>query len=105
MAVMPGATGHQKKDIKMMDSKNNATVERIDGRDAGPGVRPAMLTVHDVGQMLNCSARTVYRLTDSGRMPRPVKLGALVRWPREMVTRWVAAGCPSCREGRKGVTS
>lgn len=53
-----------------------------------------MLTVHDVARMLNCSARTVYRLADSGRMPRPVKLGALVRWPREVIERWIAQGCP-----------
>jgi excisionase family DNA binding protein len=57
-----------------------------------------MLTVHDVARMLNCSARTVYRLTDAGKMPRPVKLGALVRWPREVVEQWIAAGCPKTRK-------
>ena len=77
----------------MMNS-TNAAVERIDDGDAGPGTQPAMLTVHDVARMLNCSARTVYRLCDNGRMPRPVKLGALVRWPRDLVERWVACGCP-----------
>ena len=60
---------------------------------------PAMLTVHEVAGMLSCSARTIYRLTDSGRMPRPVKLGALVRWPRDVIERWIAAGCPSMRAG------
>jgi excisionase family DNA binding protein len=53
-----------------------------------------MLTVDDVAGMLNCSIRTVYRLTDSARMPKPVKLGALVRWPREVIERWIAQGCP-----------
>ncbi len=66
-------------------------------------VQTIMLTVHDVARMLNCSARTVYRLTDTGRMPKPVKLGALIRWPRETVTHWIAADCPACRDGRKGV--
>ena len=60
--------------------------------------RAAMLTVHDVARMLNCSARTVYRLTDSGRMPRPVKLGALVRWSRTTLEQWITDGCPSCRK-------
>ena len=82
----------------MMDS-TNATVERIDGRDAGPGTQPAMLTVHDVARVLNCSVRTVYRLCDRGRMPRPVKLGALVRWPRDVVDQWVADGCPDQQKG------
>ena len=57
-------------------------------------VDDARLTVHDVARMLNCSARTIYRLTDAGRMPGPVKLGALVRWPREQVEAWIADGCP-----------
>ena len=81
-----------------MTESMTATVERIDGREAGPGRTPAMLTVHEVARMLNCSARTVYRLTDSGRMPRPVKLGALVRWSRATLEQWIADGCPSCRK-------
>lgn len=60
--------------------------------------RPAMLTVHDVARMLNCSARTVYRLCDSGRMPRSVKLGTLVRWQREAIEQWIAGGCPKIRK-------
>lgn len=82
-----------------MTNITNATLERIDGRVAGPGVQPAMLTVHDVGRMLNCSSRTVYRLADSGRMPRPVKLGALVRWPREAIEQWISDSCPVQKGG------
>ena len=59
---------------------------------------PAMLTVHDVARILGCSARTVYRLTDSGRVPRPVKLGSLVRWPRETIEQWIAQGCPRANQ-------
>ena len=70
------------------------TIERLHKHSAPSGVLPAMLTVHDVATMLNCSPRTVYRLTDTGRIPHPVKLGALVRWPREVIEQWIAAGCP-----------
>jgi excisionase family DNA binding protein len=77
---------------------DDRTVECIDEPGAKPGDPPAMLTVHDVARMLNCSARTVYRLCDSGRMPRPVKLGALVRWPRKTVAQWIAEGCPNLRK-------
>ena len=81
-----------------MEATATATVERIDGRDAGPGAVPAMLTVNQVARMLCCSSRTIYRLTDSGRMPRPVKLGSLVRWPRDVIEQWIAAGCPDVRK-------
>jgi excisionase family DNA binding protein len=96
--VASQATCPSEEGVRMTESMT-ATVERIDGREAGPGTQPAMLTVHEVAGMLSCSARTVYRLCDSGRMPRPVKLGSLVRWPREVVEQWIANGCPDQRKG------
>ncbi len=75
--------------MQTMERKRGAQVEAD---------RPGMLTVHDVARMLNCSARTVYRLVDSGRMPRPVKLGALVRWPGRVVESWIGEGCPKAEE-------
>jgi len=68
-------------------------VERTCGVQDGEDQR-RMLTVHGVARMLRCSTRTVYRLADSGGMPSPVKLGAMVRWPRETVESWIAQGCP-----------
>jgi excisionase family DNA binding protein len=56
-----------------------------------------MLGVKDVAQLLSCSSRHVYRLCDGGLMPRPVKLGALVRWDRRAIEQWIAAGCPAER--------
>jgi excisionase family DNA binding protein len=58
-----------------------------------------MLDVQGVAQLLNCSTRHVYRLSDAGRMPAPVKLGALCRWSKSAIEDWIAAGCPSCRQG------
>ncbi len=57
-----------------------------------------LIDVHDVASMLKCSARHVWRLADSGRMPRPYKIGALRRWDRATIERWVSEGCPSCRK-------
>ena len=57
----------------------------------------ALLDVREVAAMLSCSVRHVYRLADAGRLPAPVKLGALVRWPRREIEQWIAAGCPSCK--------
>ena len=64
------------------------------------GIDAAMLTVDQVARMLCCSPRTVRRLTDAGRMPRPVRLGSLLRWPRENIENWISQGCPR-REGRR----
>ena len=61
---------------------------------------PVLLTAKDVGRLLSCSRRTVYRLADARRIPPPVKLGALSRWPRQVIEQWIAEGCPPCRDRR-----
>ena len=60
--------------------------------------RAELLDVQDVAALLKVSPRTVYRLADSGKMPRPYKLGSLVRWRRTAVDAWIAEGCKSVRQ-------
>ena len=62
-----------------------------------------LLDVQGVAELLNCSARHVYRLSDAGQMPAPVRLGSLVRWPRSAIETWIADGCPQCQKGAKHV--
>jgi len=62
-----------------------------------PAEEVRLLNVNSVAQLLSCSTRHVYRLADSGQMPQPRKLGALVRWDREELERWLSDGCPTCR--------
>jgi excisionase family DNA binding protein len=56
-----------------------------------------LLDVGAVAEMLGCSPRHVYRLSDAGKMPAPVRLGSLVRWSKTAIAEWVSAGCPSVR--------
>ena len=67
--------------------------------DAKPPVaeKPELIDAKEVAKMLGLSPRTVWRFNDAGRLPKPVKLGTLVRWPREQIEAWLAAGCPSRR--------
>jgi excisionase family DNA binding protein len=59
---------------------------------------PVLLDVRQVGAMLGCSPRTVYRLADAGKMPRPRRLGSLVRWSRAEIQEWIADGCKPTRQ-------
>jgi len=61
------------------------------------GTSAQLLDVQTVAEMLDCSQRHVYRLSDSGRMPAPVKLGSLVRWSASSIREWIDQGCPSVR--------
>ena len=67
----------------------------------GPDESVALMDVKAVAKLLDCSRGHVYRLSDSGKMPRPLKLGQLVRWRRVAIENWIEAGCPSCRTARR----
>lgn len=56
--------------------------------------------VQGVAHLLQCSTKTIRRLSDSGRMPRPVRIGRLLRWRRRDIAEWLEAGCP--RQYAKG---
>lgn len=61
-----------------------------------PAMTAKLLDVIDVAALLKCSPRHVSRLADAGKMPRPVRLGGLVRWSAVAIDEWIAAGCPTC---------
>ena len=63
-----------------------------------------LLDVEAVAEKLSCSTRHVYRLADRGQMPRPIKLGKLVRWSASGIQEWIDQGCPFCRQGKGGKT-
>jgi excisionase family DNA binding protein len=57
-----------------------------------------LIDVQAVASLLGCSTRRVYRLADGGKMPAPLKLGALVRWNRAAIDNWIADGCKPVRQ-------
>ena len=69
-----------------------------------PADKPAkLLDVQAVAAILACSPRHVYRLTDAGKMPSPLRVGSLVRWSKASIEDWVAGGCkPLKTAARKG---
>jgi len=59
-----------------------------------------LLSVRQVAASLGCSPRTVNRLSDAGCMPRPRRLGPLVRWSRVEIETWIADGCLPVQRAR-----
>ena len=68
------------------------------GQDAAPVINAALISIHEVANMLDCSPRHIYRLADTRRIPQPIKLGALLRWVKADFEQWITAGCPDCRK-------
>lgn len=48
---------------------------------------PATMTVEEICHDFQISRQTVDRLRRSGRLPKPFRLGRLVRYPREETIR------------------
>ena len=57
----------------------------------------------ELGRILGLAVRTVRRLDQAGKLPRPVRIGAAVRWRLEEIQDWLTSGCPdrTRREARR----
>jgi predicted DNA-binding transcriptional regulator AlpA len=58
-----------------------------------------LLTAAEVGILLGgINERTVRRAQHAGKLPRPVQVTArCIRWRRDELVAWIAAGCPDRR--------
>ena len=53
-----------------------------------------LLNVEDLSSLLGISVRTIWRRESTGDVPKPVRIGGLVRWRRSDIDAWIEAGCP-----------
>ncbi len=58
-------------------------------------IEPVAYDVRGVARLLGCSPRHVWACNEKQRMPQPIRLGRAVRWSREELLAWVAAGAPA----------
>ena len=52
-----------------------------------------LLSAKGVAERLNCSARQVWKLLASGRLPAAVRLGRSVKWRQSDIAEFIDAGC------------
>ncbi len=48
-----------------------------------------LMTVEDLAMSLRVSVRSVWRQVSQGKLPRPVYVGNLARWPVAAVQSWL----------------
>ena len=82
----------------------DASEPRVGGGEIdGMPSEAKLVDANTIAKMLGVSARMVWRLRDSGGIPKPVIIGRLVRWRSEEIEEWIQAGCPAVeRRGVKG---
>ena len=53
----------------------------------------------EVTEMIGgCTIRHLQNLVKQKRMPSPIKIGGMVRFRRQDILDWIAAGCPALAE-------
>ncbi|QDU34898.1 Prophage CP4-57 regulatory protein (AlpA) [Poriferisphaera corsica] len=81
--------------------EGEASVENRDVYSTGNGSQNTskslalLLRAEQVAEFLNISVAHVYRMRNAGKLPKPVKLGGVVRWRLDELKQWVAAGMPN----------
>ena len=90
--------------VKSVTAQRKA-IEATKGKNMIPEHRPIttndnlqMLTASDVAERLRISVRGVWRQVSTGRMPAPIYVGRLARWPQATIKDWMEQGCPSSDE-------
>lgn len=67
-----------------------------------------LLTASEAAALCGLGRSTWWRHLSSGKIPGPVRIGRSVRWRRDELLDWLAAGCPprckweAMQKGRPG---
>ena len=54
-----------------------------------------LIGTNEAASLCGLSRAAWYKARASGKIPRPVKIGGAVRWRRQELEDWIAAGCPA----------
>jgi excisionase family DNA binding protein len=84
-----------------IDLQREARVRALHANFAGqkmPEDRGLLIDTSAARKLLNVSARTIWTMTQTGKMPKPIRVGRLVRWSYEELQAWVKAGGPPTSE-------
>jgi predicted DNA-binding transcriptional regulator AlpA len=55
---------------------------------------PRLVSAQNLANSLGISVRTLWRLRNGGKLPRPVQLGRSLRWRADEIEKWIKLGCP-----------
>ena len=53
-----------------------------------------MYKTGELMKLLNVTRPTLLAMIKDGRIPEPLRMGETRRWPKEIIDKWLADGCP-----------
>jgi len=54
-----------------------------------PTVTKLVMTAHEVARALDISVRSVWRMSERGDIPPPIRIGRNRRWRRDTIEQWL----------------
>lgn len=107
LSVEAGNKGLASSIVELLRTGANAqpfveAIEPITATQSGPARKEKtssdsvskLIDAAEVSHLLGLSARTVWRLKDAGKIPKPVAIGRMVRWRKDEIDQWITEGCP-----------
>lgn len=73
--------------------KNNKAVDLKGRSQVKPNFAVEMVNADTAAAMVGVSPRSWWRFVSAGKAPRPVRLGACVRWRLSDLRTWIDEGC------------
>ena len=61
-------------------------------------VKALLIDVRDLATMLSRSERTIHRLNDSGKIPKPLRINRGLLWRKSDILLWLDNDCCSRRQ-------
>jgi excisionase family DNA binding protein len=86
---IPVSESERKKDLRIQSSRNAI----LAGQQL-PTEHGLLVDSREAAKMLNVSARTLWALSNSGAMPKPIRIGRAVRFSYAALREWIDNGCP-----------
>ncbi|MCZ6652983.1 MAG: helix-turn-helix domain-containing protein [Planctomycetota bacterium] len=53
-----------------------------------------LMAVGELARRLRVSVRQAHRMNKAGLIPRPLRIGGVVRWREDEISRWLQSGAP-----------
>lgn len=85
----------------MKNAREAAAAAESTGGTGTEEDRKLLLRAAEVGALMGTSERWIWDKHNAGRLPKPVRIGRLVRWRRSDIEAWIEAGCPDCSKAER----
>ena len=82
------AAAHEIERLRLQLERKRIARPACAGQATVATQRQELLRLRDVCQLVGLSRSTIYKRLADHQFPKPIRLGRMVRWPKQAVTAW-----------------